>query len=204
MSINITQPLALALAVTLLVVGCAFVDQRLDLTYAPLVSSVRVTGSVQLARPVVAGVPKRGADWLIGGVRNAVGSRTADVLTGSDVGDWVNTALLRELTNAGYLVEPVTALSAGVRKGIQVTLTALSVDDEIQVADRVAGARADLAFSLDLWQAGVKVKTLNISAQGGAQYGGFFSPEQKSLALGKALQSAMQQAIPEIVGTLER
>lgn len=196
--------LAFLLLAVALLAGCAFVDQRLDLTYEPVVREVRGSGSVQLARPEVAGVPKRGADWLIGGVRNAAGARTADVLTAGDVGDWLNGALLRELTNAGYRVEPVTTLPAGVRQGIKATVTTLFVDDEIQVADRVAGARADLSFSLDLWQAGAKVKTLQITARGGSQYGGLFSPEQKSQALRKALQSAMEQALPEIVGSFER
>lgn len=199
------RPVALAILFGAhLLAGCAFVDQRLDLTYEPVVRSPQGTGSVLLARPVVAGVPRRGGDWLIGTARNAAGARTAEVLTGSDVGDWLNSALLRELTNAGYQVEPAAALPAGVRQGILVTITTLSVDDEIQVADRVAGARADLAFALELWRDGAKVKTLNIHAQGGAQYGGFFSPAQKSLALKKALQSAMQQAVPEIVGSFER
>lgn len=200
---NGSKNFLLLACVTFILSSCAFVNQRVDLTYDKAVQASGGSGEVLISKPKINLILKKDSDWVIGNARNPVGQKTADVVTGSNIGDWINGALIRELSDAGYKTKPVSAMPQSVSKGIEVTVNKLFVDDKLIQQDRVYGAETDLIFSLDIWKDDNKVKTLNVTAKGGEKYHDYFSPEKKNVSLKKALQSAMQQVIPEIIKTFE-
>ena len=193
----------LLVLVALTFCSCAFVDQKIALTYDPSVNATGGSGELFVSKAVEMQSlsQKSGGLWIIGTVKNTYGMRTADVVTDNNIGDWVVGAFSQELRTAGYDVKPVTQLPTGVTKGMDVTILRVFVDQDSGFFS--VGAISDLQFNVDIWKNGVKVKTINIAAKGDdrSMIGG---AETKALSLKKALQAAMQQSIPEVITTLER
>lgn len=190
------------LAGILTILGCAFVDQRVELSYETVVNAKGGSGDVFIAKPKETHNlnKKSSGEWIIGTVKNTYGMKTADVVTGNDIGDWIAGALLKELSLAGYNVIPVTELPEDVPKGIDITILRVFVDQD--VGFWTVGAISDLQFTVELWKNGVKVKILNVSAKGDER-DVMGTAQTKGISLKKALQSAMSQAVPEIIKTFE-
>lgn len=203
----------LFLAAMLTLHGCAFVDQRVDLTYGKVVRASGGSGELMIAPAQVAAMPRKDSSTVIGDVRNGFNTRTADVLTASDIGDWVNGALIAELGDAGYAMRPVRELPKDVVRGIQVYVRTLHVDNgavggATGLGDLVGelqqlGAVTDLTFAVTIWRDGARVKVLDVAAKGGERYEDVFSAEKKAISLRKALQAAMRKAVPEIQRVFE-
>lgn len=196
------KTIAIILTGIILFAGCAFVDERVDLTYERTVNAKGGTGEVYIAKPKDnTGLNKKpSGEIIIGTVKNTYGMKTADVITSNDIGDWIVKAFMQELSFAGYTVIPVTELPDDVPKGIDLTILRVFVDQD--PGFWTVGAISDIQFTVEIWKNGVKVKIINVMAKGDER-SVMGSAETKGISLKKALQSAMQQAIPEIIKTLE-
>lgn len=194
---NVLAGLAL-LALT----NCAFVDQKVDLSYEKVVNARGGSGEVFIAKPKNSHNLNRkpSGDWIIGTVKNTYGMKTADVITNNDIGDWIVGALMQELTFAGYSVKPVTELPNDVSKGIDLTVLKVFVDQD--PGFWTVGAISDVQFMVEIWKNGVKIKSFNVAAKGDERSMAG-TAETKGVSLRKAMQAAMQQAVPEIIKTLE-
>uniref|UniRef100_A0A7C4EK99 Lipoprotein n=1 Tax=Thermodesulfovibrio aggregans TaxID=86166 RepID=A0A7C4EK99_9BACT len=196
------KALTIILTGAVLLISCAFVDQKIDLTYERTVNAKGGSGEVFIAKPKNnTGLNKKPTgEWIIGTVKNTYGMKTADVVTSNDIEDWIVKALMQELSFAGYTVTPVIELPEDVPKGIDLTILKVFVDQD--VGFWTVGAISDVQFTVEIWKNGVKVKIFNVIAKGDER-SIVGSAETKGISLRKALQSAMQQAVPEIIKTLE-
>ena len=195
--------LFVALLASASMAGCAFVDQKVDLSYERTVGAKGGAGDIMIAKPVeMQSLTKKGENvWVIGSVKNTYGVRTADTVTDNNLGDWVVRALTQELTDAGYLISHVDKLPPGIPKGLDVTVLRVWVDQDPGFWS--VGAISDVQFNIDIWKNGTKVKTVNIAGKGDDRsIAG--TAETKGLSLKKALQAAMRQAVPELIRTLEQ
>jgi putative transposon-encoded protein len=181
--------------------GCAFVDQKVDLSYQRTVNASGGSGEVFIAKPKeYHGLRKKSNSWVIGTVKNTYGMKTADVVTENDIGDWIVGALVEELSAAGYRTRTVTALPKDVSKGLDLTIVRVFVDQDPGFF--TVGAISDVQFTVEIWRNGTKLKQLNIVAKGDHR-SGLGSAKTKAISLRKALQAAMLEAVPEIIKTLE-
>jgi hypothetical protein len=126
--------------------------------------------------------------------------KTADVVTENNIGDWIVGALVQELSFAGYNTRTVSELPSDASKGIDLTVLKVFVDQD--PGFWTVGAISDIQFTVEIWKNGIKAKVLNIAAKGDERSMAG-TAETKGISLRKAMQAAMQQAVPEIIKTLE-
>lgn len=191
--------------------GCAYVDQKVVLTYSPINAAKGGRGDLFIVKPVDnLSNRKKENGLVIGTVKSGLGVRTADVVTSDNAADWVTMALIQELRSAGYNVKPVKNFPERTSKGVQITLHELFVDQDTGLA--TIGAITDLKFNIDVYRDNNKISTINVAAKGDdrtIKVNDVFgvigsSAEIKGLSLKRALNSAMQQSIPQIVNMLEQ
>ena len=181
--------------------GCAFVDQKVDLTYERLLIASGGYGDLFIAKAKEQhNLERKGSGVIIGTVKNTYGMKTADVVTFDNVGDWIVNALSQELSSAGYNVKTVLVLPSDVIRGLNVTVLRLYVDQD--PGFWTVGAITDLHFIVKAWRNGSKIKSFTLVAKGDDRSVAG-SPKTKGISLRKALQSAMKQVVPEIVKTFD-
>ncbi len=181
--------------------SCAFVDQKVDLSYERTVNARGGSGEVFIAKPKEQhSLVKKSNSWVIGTVKNTMGMKTADVVTENNIGDWIVGALVQELSFAGYNTRTVSELPNDASKGIDLTVLKVFVDQD--PGFWTVGAISDIQFTVEIWKNGIKAKVLNIAAKGDERSMAG-TAETKGISLRKAMQAAMQQAVPEIIKTLE-
>jgi hypothetical protein len=127
--------------------------------------------------------------------------KTADVITENNLGDWLVGALVQELSFAGYHTKTVSTLPNDVSKGLDLTILKVYVDQD--PGFWTVGAISDVQFTVEIWKNGMKAKALNITAKGDER-SMVGSAETKGISFRKAMQAAMQQAVPAIIKTLEQ
>ena len=174
--------------------GCAFVDQRIDLPYAQLVSGCNGKGVIEIEKPQVSLLQKDGLT-IVGYVRNGFMMHTADVLATNDVGDWVVLALSKELKAAGYQVRTVSALS-GSNVGVRINIKKV-------FADMVySGINAQVNYVLTLSKDRRVIRGIRAGGRGSFMTYSSMA-ESYARALEIALQDSMKELIPRIVTTIQ-
>lgn len=112
----------IALVASMLVLsGCAFGTRTAMLSYPPsekrggLIESAHAeeTEATRSRNIALSVTDQRSERERIGNVRNGFGMNTADVVTEDDVAGWVEGALAKELTNAGYHVTRLGETATG-------------------------------------------------------------------------------------------
>lgn len=182
--------------------GCAFIDQKVDMSYERIVNARGGSGEVLIAKPKEhQSLMKKSNSWIVGTVKNTLGMKTADVITENNLGDWLVGALVQELSVAGYNAKTVSALPNDVSKGLDLTILKVYVDQD--PGFWTVGAISDVQFTVEIWKNGMKAKALNIAAKGDER-SMVGSAETKGISFRKAMQAAMQQAVPAIIKTLEQ
>ncbi len=186
------------LFLSLMIAGChVALDHHVNLGYEPILDIKGGAGELFIVTPKDLQL----GSSVIGVVRNQFGGRIADVVTDDDVHYWVVSALTHELMAAGYKVNNITQLPENVSKGLDVRNLYCYADTLFEFWS--VSAWSTLKFNIDIWKAGVKIKTLNISTEGFEKSALAITPQKREISLTKALQTAMQQSIPEIVNLLE-
>jgi hypothetical protein len=184
--------------------GCATVDQKVGLNYARHDDSlVRHSGDIYVTR----GVPGRATknsngEWIIGSLNNVHGVHQADLLSDRSPDEWITDALLHELRQAGYRVSYAESLPTAAARGIAVTnINAfLSVDKGAVTAD----TKQELAFNLEIFINGEKLKTLTVASRDNRTVPLDASKEEKEKIMLQSLQSAMQRIIPETMTLIDK
>ena len=121
------------------------------------------------------------------------------VITESPV-NWLLSALVQELSAAGYDVKTAPALPAGVSKGVQATVLAISANQSSNVL--TITTVTEVKLEAQLWKNGQVIKTLTAAARD-QEEGMDRSSEPIRWALEKTLQRAMQELVPDIIKSLE-
>ncbi len=179
--------------------GCALQTQRFDLVYKTSGQARGGRGEILLAKPfethgsrkdkkgrtILGKMPVAGGGWLV---------------TQHDIGEWIAGALSQELTEAGFAVRLVTALPEGVGAGLEVTIFRILVKHEATPWGSAAPSELGLRFKV--FSEGAPVKTFSIDSRGDYSRTSSNFARQKSFSLRKALQVALEQAVPEIIRTL--
>ena len=181
-----------------ILIGCASVDQHVSLTYEKIVNVKGGSGKVLIAKPVEKfNAGKKTSGVLILGV---VKGTDRDIVTSDRVGDWVTFAFFQELRAAGYEVETVSELPKDVSKGIVLTISELSIVQNVRVA--TAETVSNMKLTVEAWKGGKVIKTFSYSGfDEGKALGTSADPITKSLRI--TLQSIVQQAIPDLIKVLE-
>jgi hypothetical protein len=175
---------------------CAPLEKRVDLTYQGFVNATGGSGQVFVAQPVM----KQSLPALPSGAQVVGKVEGADIVVAESPANWLLSALVKELSAAGYDVKTVSALPAGVSKGVEATILALSANQSSGVL--TVTTVTEVKLKARLWKNGVIMKTLTASAQDHEE-GMNRSSEPIRWALEKTLQRAMQELVPDIIKSLE-
>ena len=195
---TIMRLMASALPFLLLFVaaGCAPLDKRVDLTYQRFANAAGGSGQILVAEPVM----KQNLPKLPLGERVVGKAESVDIVIKESPVNWLLSALVQELSAAGYDVKTVPALPTGVSKGVQATILILSANQPSNLLTLTTVTEVKL--EAQLWKNGQIIKTLSASAR--AQEEGMDrSSEPVRSALEKTLQAAMQELVPDIIKALE-
>ncbi|MFH1798512.1 MAG: hypothetical protein ABH844_04120 [Candidatus Omnitrophota bacterium] len=164
--------------------GCAFGTRRPKLEYSaitPVCSQKDVRIRVEKISDV------RPDKDVIGNVRNGFGMKTADVVTTTDIADWVTNALKLELNNAGYKVTVKESDNEISGEIVRVFCTAnFNYEGEVIVSI--------------ILKVGSKV-VINKTYSGKATA---LNWAATSKSYGTTLQRSLQQVMKQIVGDVER
>ena len=194
--------LALCVAVAS-VPGCAFIDQRLDLTYERGTTAVagRGSGIVAMTKPTGPELDVKNGQPIIGTVKNTYGMTTAKAVANTPVQEWIMGALSTELTSAGYQVQPMDSLPANCARGVEVRVVKVWVDQD--PGFWTVGALGTVQFRLILYANGARAKEVDIEGTGQGSRGLFGDERTKQEALKVALQQAMQQSMPHVFAVFQ-
>ena len=121
------------------------------------------------------------------------------MVIGESPANWLLSALVRELTAAGFTVKTVATLPSGVPKGVRATMVSLSANQSSRVV--TITTIAEVKVEVELWRNGRPLKTLTASARD-QEEGMDRSSEPIRWTLEKTLQRAMQELIPTMVEAL--
>jgi hypothetical protein len=190
------MPRTLAFLLLFIAAGCVPLEKRVDLTYARFVNATGGSGELFVAEPVI----KQNLAPLPSG-RQIIGkAEDADVVIRESPVNWFRSALVDELSAAGYHVKAVAALPDGVSKGVKPTILALSADQTSNVLTVITVTEVKL--EAQLWKNGQLAKTLTASARD-QEEGMDRSSEPIRWALEKTLQRALQELVPDIIKDLQ-
>lgn len=180
--------------------GCATVDRKIALSYAPIERPFgQQSGDIVVSRvdPPSAARNSRG-EWIIGSLDNVHGVHQADILSNRSLGEWITDALLLELKKAGYSVTyTTTPLPANAPRGI--VISDINAFLNVKQGTVSEETRHELRFNADIFQNGVKSKTFTVTSRDGKTLPLSASREELERTMLHSLQDAMRQIIPEIV-----
>ena len=186
---------ALGLLFAALVAGCATTNRKVTVLYEPVVHNGTGAGELYLAgAPGTTG--HTGVEWVIGTVKNSDGEQLGDIVSPIAPTDLAMDAFKQELTSAGYTVSTAGSLPPQVEKGIAITGVDIHVE-EVSSLVKVEGT-SRVKITVELWKDGAIFRKLSYESS----FSDFAVKDRDLLdqaILQKALQNAMERAIPEIV-----
>jgi len=183
--------------------GCAAVDQKIVLNYAPTERSFgNHNGEIVVSRLDPASAVKNNkGEWIIGSLNNVHGVHQADLLSDLSLGEWISDALLLELKHAGYTVTSAPSLPDGVSQGVLITGINVYLDvNKGLVSDQI---KHELKFNVDVYLNGAKAKTFTVVSRDNSTLL-TAAKENKEQIMLKSLQDAMQQIVPDIIALIEK
>jgi hypothetical protein len=181
--------------------GCATVDQKIALNYAPVDRPFgRHDGEIIVTRvEPPSSVKNSRGEWIIGSLNNVHGVHQADLLSDRSLGEWITDAMVLELKHAGYTITSAPSLPADVSRGILITdiNVFLNVNKGL-VSDRI---KHELTFNVEVFLNGAKVKTFTVASRDNSTLL-TASRETKENIMLQSLQDAMQQITPDIIALI--
>jgi hypothetical protein len=184
--------------------GCATVDRKITLNYAPVEQSFgQHSGEIAISRidPPSTARNSRG-EWIIGSINNVHGVHQANLLSDRSLGEWISEALLIELKHAGYTAVCTAELSPGAPRGILINdINAFVNIDQGAVSDEV---RHELMFNVDVFLKGAKLKTFTLASRDKKTVPLSMSNEENEKIMLQSLQDIIQQIIPEIIALTDK
>ena len=188
--------LAGLLALTVLS-GCATVDQKIGLNYAPVDRPFgRQGGEITVTRVEPHPAARNGkGEWIVGSINNVHGVHQADILADRSPGEWITDALLLELKHAGYTVTYAAALPPDVTRGI--AISDINVSLNLNKGTVSEETKQELKFNVDVFLKGARVKTFTVASRDSRTFLSASREDMDKIML-QSLQDAMLQVFPEI------
>lgn len=187
------------IAATVLLAGCATVDQQISLNYNQLEKPFgRHNGTVVVAiAPSKSGSKNEKGDTIVGALNNANGVHKANILAANTLEEWIGEAILKELRVLGFSAEIRLQIPADAPNGILLSnlLLSFNVNKGIVTDD----AKQSLKFNVDLLAKGAKIKTFTVSSSDNRTIPLYASRRELEQIMGSSLQEAILQIIPEII-----
>ena len=187
-----------SLIIILLISGCALTDDKVELTYQPILSS-----TTQYPDSIVVHkfVDTRSNKQIVGEVRNLKGKRTADVVIGEqDPGIWISNALIAELKASGLTT--VSSSNTDTNK----TGNTVTIDGDIFelfiTTNMDFKYRCTVRVSVHVTKNSVSLLKKDYVGKGEADADWGFDEERES-AVRSSLQNLMERAVPEIIGVID-
>jgi hypothetical protein len=194
--------LLLALAFAALLQGCATGDKRVDILYRPVAEVKGGSGDLYLVQGVrPEGGQAAGIQWILGSVNKEDGEKLGSIVTDVAPANLVMDALNQELTRAGYRVLTTDSLPPDAKKALSLNSVSLKLNDKHSLVKDEA--ECAVRMTVQPWRNGSAVSNLTYDAQ----YSETVASDRDRLpskTVQKALQLLMNQAVPEIVRTLEQ
>jgi hypothetical protein len=183
--------------------GCATVDQKIALNYAPVERPLgRHSGEIAVSRTDTRPYARNGkGEWITGSLNNVHGVHRADILSDRSLGEWITDALVLELKHAGYTAISTASLPATAPAGV--LITDINVSLNVNKGTFSDDARQELKFNVDVFLSGVKVKTFTVASHNNSTFLST-SPEDEERIMLQSLQDAMRQIIPDIIAQIEK
>jgi hypothetical protein len=184
--------------------GCTTVDQKIGLNYARQNDSlVRHSGEITVTRVELKPFTKNAlGEWIIGSLNNVHGVHQADLLSDSNLGEWISDAVLHELRQAGYSVTYSPILPAAATRGI--IISDINVLFDVNKGAVSTDTRQELKFNVGVIRNGVKTKTFSVASRDDRTAPFIASKEDKEKIMLHSLQDAMQQIIPDIIELIDK
>ncbi len=200
-NVKISMVLLLCLLGSGLLAGCALTGKMVELPYAPVVNAVGGGGELYLAKPAepASSGGKERASWIVGEMKNNIGERIGDVVTGVPPGELLLHAFAQEFRSAGYAVKTVGAIPTGAVAGINFSRLTIAMEQATSLLK--VDARSRVTATAELWQKGKQVATLDYEAAY-VDSAVTYRDQLLQITLEKAVQALMKQAVPEITGKL--
>ena len=176
--------------------GCAPVQQRVDLTYGRFVNASGGSGQIFIARPVA----RYSATSFQVGKQVLGKTGEEEIFTQDDPVNWFLSALVEELSAAGYEAKTCPELPGNVLKGVKPAIVSLSANQSSNVF--TISTVAEVKLEAQVFKNGQFIKTLTSGARDEDE-GLDHSSEPIRWALEKTLQHAMQELVPYIIKSLE-
>lgn len=192
--------LALGLMALLFLGGCATYTRQLVLRYDPITTTRFGGGDLYLINAELQPPTPSGA-WAIGNTKDADGAMIDTLWSGVSPAGMVQNAMNIEFSRTGYQVIPAKKAPDLFNKVVEITAATVSVD-QVHNISRV-NASCTVKISLTVMKNGMPVRKL------------FYEAKSSDLAikardrlaetmLRTTMQDVMKQAIPDIVGILEK
>jgi len=177
--------------------GCATVDQKIGLNYAPSERPFgQQSGEITVSRVESHPQAKNSkGEWIVGSINNVHGVHLADILADRSLGEWITDALLLELKHAGYSVTYAATLPPDAPRGISISNINISLNLNKDTVKDVT--KQELKFNVDLFLKGAKVKTFTVASRDSKTVISASREDLDKIML-QSLQDAMLQVIPEI------
>jgi len=177
--------------------GCATVDQKILLAYAPVDRPFgQQSGDIAVTRVEPRpGLRNSKGEWIVGSVNNVHGVHQADILADRSLGEWITDALLLELKHAGYTVTYAATLPADAPRAV--AISDINVTLNLNKGTVKDETKQELKFNVDLLLKGAKVKTFTVASRDSKTLLSASREDLDRIML-QSLQDAMLQIIPEI------
>jgi hypothetical protein len=191
--------MALASFIFSLLTGCASVNQNVNLTYDVAVDAKGGSGELFLAGPeeTYNAVKQPSGEMILGSVKGT----DRNVVTRSNVGDWIMVAFMEELRAAGYNVKPINELPGNAAKGLKIIVSKVTANQTTELV--TITTTVDMKIFVEIWKNGTKMITLGTGST--IEKKGIDRSEKPiELAMKETLQNALQQLLPGIINTLEK
>jgi len=183
--------------------GCATVDQKIGLNYAPVDRPFgRHSGDIAVARQDPA-QPQRNSkgEWIIGSLNNVHDVHQADILSDRSIGEWITDALLLELKHAGYTVTYTAALPQGAPHGI--VINDINAFLNVKKGTVSSDSKHELKFNVDAYVNGTRVKTFTVSSRDKSTILATSREALEKIML-QSIRDAMVQIVPEIISLIDK
>ncbi len=183
----------LTIAITLLLPGCASVDQHVNFLYQSTPFGSGGSGDLYLsAGDLTSSAGGKSVEWVIGEIKESGGEHAGSIISVRSPANMVADAFAREFKSAGYNVVPVDALPPNAGKGIRLESATVQLD-EVKGLVKLE-TTCTVKVKLEPWRNGVALNKLNYENTYTAS-----TLVDRDLFLLKSLQTAMQELMARVV-----
>lgn len=194
-----TLYLVLLTAITLLT-GCATYARNVDQEYVASGKVSGGSGDVHIVIPEMPNAESKQTSWVLGVVSNDSGKIIDQLTTVRPSYEIVSEAFVKELTQSGYNVIASASLEKLIEREIVITNVFIELVQTVSLI--TTNANSKVLISLDIWNHGELVKSLELQASI-SEKSATARDEVAKIVFLKALESAIKNNVPILITLLE-